>query len=1195
MPKSKKTILIIGARPQEFASWRQYLQQADHSETWLCQESAHLNKSDEDYLTHQPDCVVLADSLPEADIRATLAQLKSVAGASLPPILIVTEAGHEKQAQEALKHGATNYLFKEDLTVRGLRSAVYAALRQEELCRDRDNFQDSVENAPVGVHWVDSDGIILWANQTELNLLGYAREEYIGRKIAEFHADQLVAVSMMEKLSQHESLSNFEAQLRCKDGSCRNVLVSSNVRWEKGTFVHTRCFTRDITERKKIEEELRVRTTQLQVISDNVATLIAHCDLEGRYRFVNQPYAKQFGLRREQIIGKTIPEVVGAQTYAELKPYFDAALSGQRVEFETEIHSQGLSQQFVHTVYMPKFGVHGQVSGVIATINDISKRKLEETNQKLLLEIGERIRRTDNIDELLAEVSTLVGNHWGAARCFFSEFDLAHETVTVRRDFYRADLSSISGIQPLKALAPATAQELKAGQTVINTDTKTDARTAASYESFYHPHNLEAYVGVPLWRDGSLTATLFINHSTPREWNAVEIDLLEIIAERTWWAVEKLRNENSLREAEENFRALVEASSQAIWRAGPNGENVEDFAWWENLTGQTREQFSGEGYLEVIHPEDRAHIKSAWAMALATRTLFSSEYRIRNRQGNYQHFAVRGVPIFKSDGSVRQWIGTFTDINERKQAEGALQRQARLIDLSYEPILVWDVEQGIVEWNAGAAQLYGFTKQEAAGRTSHELLQTIHPLTFEELIKTLKERGEWAGDLCHKTKDGRELIVESRNQLININGRQLVLETNHDITERRQTKLQLEQAYLVQTAARAEAEDANRAKDEFLAVVSHELRAPLNAMLGWAKILKGGNYTPATLEHAIEVIERSARSQQKMIEDLLDSARIISGKLRLEIQPVEMTTVIAATLEALRPAAEAKGLELKVSCLPGMDIITGDAERLQQVVWNLISNAVKFTPQGGRISVQLERVDPYLQLTVSDTGKGINSDFLPYIFNRFHQADSSITRRHSGLGLGLSLVRHLVELHGGTVKAESPGEEKGATFTVTLPFRAVRIAVDEAISTGARRKVRLNQLSALEGLHILVVDDEADARELVQVMLEENGAQVTAADSVAEALRLLTNEQSIRPDAIVSDIGMPEENGYTLIRQVRRLPAAQGGQLPAIALTAFGRASDRIAALSAGFQMHVPKPVEAAELVMVIASLTGRAELRENV
>jgi CheY-like chemotaxis protein len=296
--------------------------------------------------------------------------------------------------------------------------------------------------------------------------------------------------------------------------------------------------------------------------------------------------------------------------------------------------------------------------------------------------------------------------------------------------------------------------------------------------------------------------------------------------------------------------------------------------------------------------------------------------------------------------------------------------------------------------------------------------------------------------------------------------------------------------------------------------------------------------------------------------------------------------VIEAALDIVRPAAEAKSIGLETSYQAETDVITGDPERLQQVIWNLLSNAVKFTPEGGQVSVQVERVDPHLQVTVKDTGKGISRDFLPHVFDRFHQADSSSTRRHGGLGLGLALVRHLVELHGGTVSADSPGEGQGTSFIIHLPLRAVRATINEAEAPEANRNVGFHLPPALEGLRILLVDDEADARDLVALMLEQQGAEVEATSSAREALAVLTKGQ--QPDVIVSDIGMPDEDGYALIRQVRALPRAQGRPIPAVALTAYGRASDRIAALSAGFQMHVPKPVEPTELIMVIAGLTGR-------
>lgn len=403
-----------------------------------------------------------------------------------------------------------------------------------------------------------------------------------------------------------------------------------------------------------------------------------------------------------------------------------------------------------------------------------------------------------------------------------------------------------------------------------------------------------------------------------------------------------------------------------------------------------------------------------------------------------------------------------------------------------------------------------------------------------------------------------------------------------------------------------QAEAVSRSKDDFIALISHELRAPLNAMLGWAHVLKDGQADAATQQHAIEVIERSARTQQKLIEDLLDTARITSGKLRLDTGLVDLAQVVKAAADTVRPAADAKEIELDIELRDGSNLITGDPDRLQQIVWNLLSNAVKFTPNGGRVTLRLERADPYVRLTIADTGIGISPAFLPYVFHRFYQADASTTRRHGGLGLGLSLVRHLVELHGGSVEAESAGEGQGATFRVNLPVRALRhhkveekeeidLEQDEHLELGLTQNGQSSTSPGrLAGLWALVVDDEADARDLVATLLNQCGARVTTAASAAEAFSFLREgEAGGRPDVLVSDIGMPDEDGYQLLRRVRALGREQGGSIPAIALTAFGRARDRIKALSAGFQTHIPKPVEPEELMMVIAGLTGQAQNAE--
>jgi signal transduction histidine kinase/ActR/RegA family two-component response regulator len=392
-----------------------------------------------------------------------------------------------------------------------------------------------------------------------------------------------------------------------------------------------------------------------------------------------------------------------------------------------------------------------------------------------------------------------------------------------------------------------------------------------------------------------------------------------------------------------------------------------------------------------------------------------------------------------------------------------------------------------------------------------------------------------------------------------------------------------------------DSQESSRLKDEFLATMSHELRTPLNAILGWANLLSRGSLDEESAADALETIERNARSQVRLIEDLMDVSSIITGKLRLDVRPVALADVVEAATDAVRPAAQAKNIRLQVLLDPQAGPVSGDPERLQQVIWNLLSNALKFTPKGGRVQVRLERINSHVEITVSDNGQGISAEFLPHVFDRFRQADSTITRNVGGLGLGLSIVRQLVELHGGTVHVVSPGEGQGTTFTVSLPITAVHKAEmgrstdtgsganQERVHPRAGGRVALDCPPELKGLKVLVVDDEIDARELIVAVLQQCDSCVTAVTSVEEALKAIDREQ---PDILISDIGMPGEDGYRLIKKVRALPPQQGGRIPAVALTAYARAEDRIKALAAGFQMHTPKPVEPAELAAIMASLS---------
>jgi signal transduction histidine kinase/CheY-like chemotaxis protein len=415
---------------------------------------------------------------------------------------------------------------------------------------------------------------------------------------------------------------------------------------------------------------------------------------------------------------------------------------------------------------------------------------------------------------------------------------------------------------------------------------------------------------------------------------------------------------------------------------------------------------------------------------------------------------------------------------------------------------------------------------------------------------------------------------------------QQVIQCNiRDITDRKRAEEERRLLLASAQAARAEADTANGIKDEFLATVSHELRTPLSAILGWSQLLASTNLDEQQSKRAVETILRNARAQAEIINDLLDISRIITGKLRLDVRSVELARMIEAVVDGVRPAADARNIHLQTAIDPQISPISGDPDRLQQIIWNLVSNAIKFTPPGGRVEVRLERIDSHVEITISDTGQGIGPELLLHVFDRFRQSDSSTTRRHGGLGLGLSIVRQLVELHGGTVTAESPGEDAGTTFKVVLPVTSVHNKPSDSEKTTqpmieGTSPTDIQQ--SLNGLRVLVVDDERDSRELIAAVLMLHGAEVVSFGSAIEALEEMERQQF---DVLVSDIGMAERDGYWLIKKVRQLPEEHGGRIPAAALTAYAGVEDRKRVLLAGYQMHIPKPVEPAALTSVVVSL----------
>lgn len=687
-----------------------------------------------------------------------------------------------------------------------------------------------------------------------------------------------------------------------------------------------------------------------------------------------------------------------------------------------------------------------------------------------------------------------------------------------------------------------------------------------------------------------------------------------IRANRTLQAqiVERQQAEAALRISEAKFRRLVESNVVGVMVADHSGNITEANDALLQMLGYTQAELrSGQlSWRNMTPPQYLPKDEDAIAEIKGTGacTPFEKEYICKDGQR---------VPILLGcallDSPDETTICFVLDLSELKRSETALRESEERFRQLAEKVRVIPWEADATTWKftyvgPQTVEILGYPLED--WYADHFWAQHIHPedrdwvvkycldcsthlenYEFEYRMLTASGQALWLYDIVHVVleNDGPKLL---RGFMIDITERKQVEEEKAQLLEREQT-------------ARLAAETANRMKDEFLAVLSHELRSPLNAILGWSKLLQARRFDATTTTRALETIERNARLQTQLIEDLLDVSRMIQGKLRLQIQPLNLAPILEAALDTVHLAAAAKMIRLEASLDAEVGAIAGDSDRLQQVFWNLLANAIKFTPEAGLVTLRLEQVGSQAQIQVSDTGVGICPDFLPHIFERFRQADSTTTRAHGGLGLGLSIVRHLVELHGGTVTADSPGENQGATFTVQLPLLKETAchalepnSVLEQMPTSHYYRASQEsanftevqlQMSArsLQGLRVLVVDDEADTRNYLSQTLEQCGASVAVAASVREALAVLP---SLSPDVLISDIGMPGEDGYSLIRQIRIWEAEQGSHVVAAALTAYAKEEDHTQAIAAGFEVHIAKPVEPTTLVTAIAQLTGRMD-----
>ena len=711
--------------------------------------------------------------------------------------------------------------------------------------------------------------------------------------------------------------------------------------------------------------------------------------------------------------------------------------------------------------------------------------------------------------------------------------------------------------------------------------------------------------------------------------------------------------EDSLRQSEEVLRALANTIPQLAWMAEPDGAIVWFNERWYEYTGTTPEGAAGWGWQGTVDPAVLPAMQEHWASSLRTGDPFEMEYPIRGADGQYRWFLTRVNAVRDRRGKVVRWFGTNTDVDQVKRAEQALREESKVLELlnstgsalastrDLRSLLqvATDAASGIAGARFGAFFYHGkegegpkFSLYTVSGGSANEFQSFGEPhatalfgagfrgaglvrstdiggaghdgpappqfgmLSGQPVVKSYLSvpvtaaSGEAIGTMFFGHPEPGVFTERTERIVRGIAAQAAVALDNTRLYEAAQQAAEERKVLLEsEREARAEAERSSQMKDEFLATLSHELRTPLSAILGWAQVLRRGGKDEADRQRGLQTIERNARSQAQLIEDLLDMSRITSGKVLLDIQNLSPAGFLDAAIETVRPAADAKNIRLEKHYDPDPGTIAGDPARLQQVVWNLLSNAIKFTPRDGQVAVELGRRGDSVLITVRDTGAGIKPEFITHVFERFRQADASMTRRHGGLGLGLSIVKHLIEQHGGTVRAESAGEGLGSSFSIELPLSkaAPPTRRSRAGLVGAPNPATPElTLRDLGGVSVLVVDDDRDARELIARILTDCHARVRIAASAREAFDALRADL---PDLLISDLGMPEVDGFELLSWVRSLGRDRGGLLPAVALTAFARSEDRLRALEAGFNSHISKPVEPSELIAAVASLVRPA------
>ena len=1158
-----------------------------------------------------------------------------------------------------------------------------------------------LDHAPVAIHWVDASGVITWANRTELEMLGYAPDEYIGRHITEFHVDQDVIADILRRLSAGESLSNYPARLRAKDGSIRHGAIDSNVLWQDGEFIHTRCFTRDVTSQVQLKESSRAQFEELQSIYRTAPIGLALIDKELRFARINERLAEINGVSVERHLGRRLRDIVPSladQAEEVCRQVFRTGHPRLNVEFEGETAAQPGVRRVWNESWYPLKDAGGDTVAVNVVVEEITERKRAEAalaksarQKEALYQFVDLLHRTQSLDEIYAAAMQAIVTALPCDRASILLFDATGVMRFVGSLGLSAEYcQAVEGHSPWTPEAPDP-QPICIGNVAV-AEIGDDLKRTVMAEGIY------ALGFIPLRADHKLIGKFMAYFDVPHVFSNDEIELGLMIGRQLALAIERKRAEIALRDSERRFREMIDGLPMAIYTTATDGRLTHfnpaavDFAGRTPALGQDRWCVCAKFYAADGTPIRGDDSLMATAVREG-RAIRGGEIIAERPDGSRRWFTPYPTPLHDATGRVVGGINVLVDITERKQAEQALAHFAAIVSSSSDAIVSKTLAGVVTSWNASAERMFGYTAQEMVGQPILRLIPPERHAEEDHILACLRagERIE-RYETVRVTKDGRRIEVELTISPIKDRAGNLIGASKiaRDITERKRAEERVaaqarqlalitdtapvfiahcdtearfkfvNQAYAarfgwrpqdcvgkriadvvgepayaafrpyVDTVLRGEPvqfdievpydavgprfmhcsyvpefdggkvvgwvaaviditdrrrveqalrlseeklRETDRRKDEFLAMLAHELRNPLAPITNAVCLLRRDQGDPAQ-QQAREIIERQTHRLARLVDDLLEVARITSGRIRLQLERVKLTDIVQRAVETVRPLIEHHRHTLAVTLPPTPVWLHCDPARIEQALVNLMNNAAKYTDDGGRIDVN-GRVDGgEVLLSVRDNGMGIESELLTRVFDLFTQATRSLDRSHGGLGIGLSLVRRLVTMHGGSVEVTS-AVGRGSEFVIRLPTAA------PATDVGAN--AHAGQADSAMPLSVLVVDDNVDAAQSLAILLEASGHTVYLAHDGIAALDAVYRH---RPQVLLLDVGLPKLDGCEVAARLRQDPTLTG--LVIVAMTGYGQQADRDRTRRAGFDQHLVKPVDITTVEQILANAGRR-------